>query len=30
MKALIFDKLKTDWESSKVVDLLDVPKPVNN
>ena len=28
MKALIFDKSKTDWETSKGFELVDVPEPV--
>lgn len=28
MKALIFDKLKTDWETSKGFELVDIPEPV--
>ena len=28
MKALIFDKSKTDWETSKGFELVDAPKPV--
>ena len=28
MKALIFDKSKTDWESSRGFELVDVPEPV--
>ncbi len=27
MKALIFDKSKTDWESTKGFDMVDIPKP---
>lgn len=28
MRALVFDKSKTDWESSRGFDLVDIPKPV--
>ena len=27
MKALIFDKSKTDWESTKGFDMVDISKP---
>lgn len=28
MKALVFDKSKTDWETSRGFDLVDIPEPV--
>ncbi len=28
MKALVFDRSKTDWENSKGFELVDIPKPV--
>ena len=28
MKALVFDKSKTDWETSKGFDLVNIPEPV--
>lgn len=27
MKALIFDKSKTDWETSRGFELVDIPEP---
>lgn len=28
MKALIFDKSKTDWETSRGFELVNIPEPV--
>ncbi len=28
MKALVFDKSKTDWETSRGFELVDAPEPV--
>ena len=28
MQALVFDKSKTDWETSRGFELVDIPEPV--